>query len=151
MKFESVVFILFNKDVIFTISYWDLIQIQKSKKIVFLYIIKNDYYQTVYTKNLLIFFLLKRMKIRCIYVCEKSFFLYKKVNVNNLIYQVKDRKKDFFSKKIKYVDFEEQEVDISCSSCNYIHICGGTLCFSKKDCNKMKSIIIKSFRKELKK
>lgn len=151
LKFESVAFILFNKDILFTISYWDLIQIQKSKKINFSYIMKNNYYQTVFTKNLILFFLLKRKNIRCTYVCEKSFLLYKKISVNNLIYLVKDKKKALFSKKVKFVNFEKQKVDTKCSNCNYIHICGGTSYFNKKNCNQIKNIINKSFYKELKK
>lgn len=151
LKFESVAFILFNKDILFSISYWDLIQIQKNKKIKFSYIMKNNYYQTVFTKNLIIFFLLKRKKIRCTYVCEKPFFLYKKVSVNNLIYLVKNKKKALFSKKVRFVDFEEQEQNANCSSCNYIHICGGSSYLNKKNCNQIKNIINKSFYKELKK
>lgn len=150
IKFDSVVFIIL-KDLMISISYWDYVHIQKGLKISLSCILKNNYYQTVFTRNIFVFFCLKKRNVRCIYVCEKPFLFYKKVSVNNLLFLEKKKKAEFFSRKKKFVNFEEHEISSDCKVCAYIYICGGTLYSDKKNCNRIKKIIKNSYCKELKK
>lgn len=151
LKYNSKVYVYFNGNILYTATYWDLVQIQNKEKINLSYIINNNFYQTLYIRNPILFLLLNRKKARCLYVCSGPFLLSQKFCVNNLFYLIKDRKREFFSRKKKYINFKSKAISSNCRICNYFHICGGSPSFNKKDCNKIKKIIKNSFIKELKK
>ncbi len=151
LKYDSRIYVYYNKNVLFTVTYWDLLQILKCKKITLFYILKNNYYQTLLTRSVLLFHLFSKKDFRCLYVCSAPFFSMKKISVDKIFFLVRNKKNDLFCKNKKIVNFENQILNSNCSECSYLHICGGNSMYLLKNCRKIKRIIKKSFMEELKK
>lgn len=140
LRFSSIIFIYLKRNIVFSASFLDIVKLKESKKFTLSFIVKNGYYNTIYTSDYHVFKALNKINVRCYYLYYGQ-LTNKNYSIDITLFVAKEKKKDFFNKKNELISFELKNDNSKCGNCNFSNICLSDAKNKEKNCKKFKEAL----------